>query len=367
VSLCFKYKGGILRALLLAAGLGTRLRPLTNFIPKCLVPVNGRPLLEYWLRYLSEADITPLLVNLHSFADVVKTYLLKSLFAQQVSTIYEETLLGTGGTLLQNRKFFREEALMLIHADNLCLCDFKRFVQSHYERPSDTDITMMTFTTPTPKTCGIVELDERGVVQAFHEKVQNPPGNLGNAAVYILEPSVVDFLAGLQKPMIDFSTDVLPHYVGRIATYHNAVYHRDIGNIESLMAAQIECPQPNAVPEGNKDWWRGYFGANSLTKARDVMLALSEVLGAVLYPLVPERPCYLLHDLETSKNISDSVLLVADQVPLDLRTLVNAARERFSSETRIILLFHRVPPGFSSKELFETIGLDSFAICACEN
>ncbi|MGC8045248.1 sugar phosphate nucleotidyltransferase, partial [Salmonella enterica] len=77
-----------------------------------------------------------------------------------------------------------------------------------------TALTMMLFETPDPRSCGIVELDANGVVQAFHEKVPEPPGRLANAAVYLLEPEVLDFLDSLGRPEIDFSTEVIPHYLG---------------------------------------------------------------------------------------------------------------------------------------------------------
>jgi mannose-1-phosphate guanylyltransferase len=80
-------------------------------------------------------------------------------------------------------------------------------------------------------------LDERGVVKAFHEKVPNPPGNLANGAVYIIEPTIFSFLQSLNKEIIDFSTEVLPHYVGHIYTFHNSGYHRDIGTIASYKLA----------------------------------------------------------------------------------------------------------------------------------
>lgn len=227
-----------MKAVLLAAGLGTRLRPLTNNIPKCLVPIKGKPLLGYWLEMLTSAGIKPLLVNLHYFAEKVREYIATSGYADVVETVYEERLLGTGGTALKNKDFFGNEPFMLVHADNLSKFDVHAFIKRHQVRPRQCEITMMTFTTPNPESCGIVELDEQGVVVGFHEKVHNPPGNLANGAVYIIEPSIFAFLESLDKNEIDFSTDVLPNYVGRIFTYLNNTYHRDIGTIESYLAAQ---------------------------------------------------------------------------------------------------------------------------------
>ena len=120
-----------MRALLLAAGLGTRLSPITNVLPKCLVPINGRPLLEYWLHYLSAVNISPFLVNMHHLSKIVQQFLDYGPFFKKNSTVYEPTLLGTGGTALNNREFFGNDPLMLIHTDNLSFCDFQAFVKSH--------------------------------------------------------------------------------------------------------------------------------------------------------------------------------------------------------------------------------------------
>ncbi|MEN4045790.1 nucleotidyltransferase family protein [Sulfurimonas sp. NWX367] len=229
-----------MKALLLAGGLGTRLRPVTDFIPKCLVPVHGKPLLDYWLENLSAAGVDEFLINTSYLAEQVLAWKEKSSFCEQITLVHEEQLLNTGGTLLQNQNFFDEEAFFLIHADNLSFCDFQAFVNAHKTRPKICEITMMTFKTDTPSSCGIVELDEKEIVQHFFEKVENPPSNLANGAVYICEPTLFPFLKSLHKKNIDFSLDVLPHFMGKIYTYENRVYHRDIGTVESYALAQIE-------------------------------------------------------------------------------------------------------------------------------
>lgn len=231
-----------MRALLLAAGYGTRLRPITNSIPKCLVEINGRPLLDHWIELLSKGGIVDILINLHYLPEAVRSYLDNCDFSLNIMTVYEETLMGTGGTLLRNRDYFKNEPLMLIHADNLSLFDMSAFIQRYEKREAGIEMTMMTFTTAEPELCGIVELDERGIVKKIFEKVENPPGNLANGAVYILAPSVMDFLISLNSKMIDFSTEVLPHFLDRINSFHNDIYHRDIGTEESLRVAQHEYP-----------------------------------------------------------------------------------------------------------------------------
>lgn len=229
-----------MRALILAAGIGTRLHPITEATPKCLVLIEGRPLLYYWLELLLTSSISKVLVNTHHLSHLIRKFVHESPWRDRVVVTYEECLLGTAGTLYRNRNFFDGKAAMLIHGDNLSLFSVPAFVQAYESRPAGVEITMMTFTTSTPQSAGIVELDDRGIVQSFHEKTLNPPSNLANGAVYIVSPSVLAFLESLGKDVIDFSTEVLPHYVGKINTFHNDVYHRDIGTRESLKIARRE-------------------------------------------------------------------------------------------------------------------------------
>ena len=156
-----------MRALLLAAGLGTRLRPLTNYLPKCLVPIHDRPLLDYWLETLVNGGVSEILINTHYFAPLVVEFLKRSEWTHRVTVVHAEHLLGTGGTVLKNRSFFQNEAFLIAHADNLTIFDMPAFATHHTCRPVDTELTMMVFETPDPQSCGIVELDERGAVKAL--------------------------------------------------------------------------------------------------------------------------------------------------------------------------------------------------------
>ncbi len=231
-----------MRALLLAAGLGTRLRPLTDTVPKCLVDINGRPLLDYWMELLTESGIRDILVNLHYLPAAVEVYLKQCQFSANIKTVYEEELLGTAGTVRKNLPWSSGQDLMLVHADNLSKFNMREFMDCYLKRPSGIEITMMTFVTEDPASCGIVETDENGVVEAFHEKVPNPPGNIANAAVYILSPQVQEFIGAMNKEKVDFSTEVLPQFLGRINVFSNLIYHRDIGTLRSLEIARNEFP-----------------------------------------------------------------------------------------------------------------------------
>lgn len=247
-----------MKALLLAAGLGTRLKPLTNIWPKCLMPIRGRPLLEYWLGILHNSGINDVLVNTHYFSKYVEEFLGQSHFSNWVSSVYEIELLGTAGTIRNNIDFCKDSTILLAHADNWTCCDFSDFLQYHHnKRPKGTVMTMMTFTCPNPSTCGIVELDCNGVVVEFHEKVKNPPSKLANAAVYLIEPEVVEWIKKHSK-VTDFSTEVLPQFVGKIATWENQKIHRDIGTIEMLREAQIDECEP-LIWGGNNLWQQNFL------------------------------------------------------------------------------------------------------------
>ena len=256
-----------MKTLLLAAGFGSRLMPLTSDWPKCLMPISGRPLLEYWLETLHKNNLPDVLVNLHYKHQVVIEFLERACFKDWVRSVYEPNLLGTAGTIKKNYKDIKGSRLLLIHADNWCQCAFDEFLLFHDSRPKETLITMMTFATETPSDCGIVELDCYGVVQAFHEKVKNPPNNIANAAVYILEPSVVDWIYA-QPCISDFSTEVLPKFVGRIATWKNSGLHRDIGTIEALKRAQDD-----AAPRqlwADDDWACSFRSSDIVNKLAEL-------------------------------------------------------------------------------------------------
>jgi mannose-1-phosphate guanylyltransferase len=229
-----------LKALLLAAGFGTRLRPITDHTPKCLVEINGRPLLSYWFDLISRSGVEEVLVNTHYLPQKVKYFIENSSYKSKVTIIYEEKLLGTGGTIRRNREFFSNDSFLVAHADNLTSFNLDEFIAVHIHRQPQIEVTMMTFDTDAPQSCGIVETDVNNIVVGFHEKVNTPPSNKANAAVYIFEPTIFEFLEKFPSDTIDISTEVLPFFMGKMQTYHNSVYHRDIGTVESLKLANEE-------------------------------------------------------------------------------------------------------------------------------
>lgn len=229
-----------MRAILLAAGLGTRLRPLTDTLPKCLVPIKGKPLLQIWLERLTDAEVGPFLINTHYLAEQVCDFLRSNKFSNRVITVNEPELLGTAGTLLANLDFCGEEDVMLIHADNYCLANLSEFKKAHLHRPIECVMTMMTFRASNPSSCGIVEVNQNGVLENFFEKIPNPPGNLANGAVYILSSDLIALIKTSFPNAKNFSTEIIPYLMGKIFCYETKEIFIDIGTPESFeIAAKI--------------------------------------------------------------------------------------------------------------------------------
>lgn len=229
-----------MRALLLAAGLGTRLRPITDTIPKSLVPIHGIPLLDIWLARVFHAGIERVVINLHYLPEQVRACVANSPWRDRIDLFDEPVLLGTGGTLAATRRLLGRGSVLVVHADNLSEIDLNAFQSAHQERPANCAMTMALFETDAPQTCGIVEQDEERRIVAMHEKVANPPGTLANAAVYIVEPEVIEMAVALTTPQIDISTQLIPALLGRIYSHEIIGYHRDIGTPQALAAAHSD-------------------------------------------------------------------------------------------------------------------------------
>ncbi len=221
------------------------------------MPVHGRALLEYWLTALSAAGISQSTVNLHHLKDEVHHFLNRPALSHRVSLFFEDALLGTAGSVRAITKNRTSGTILVIHADNWSHCDLAALLAHHAQAASRGMLmTMMTFDTDKPEQCGIVETDSEGTLQAFYEKHSHPPGHRANAAVYVLEPAVIDWVHA-NPEVTDFSTEVIPEFIGRIACWHHEGVHRDIGTPEALIAAQGDPRHPQNLDL--RDSWQRDF------------------------------------------------------------------------------------------------------------
>ena len=228
-----------IRALILAAGIGSRLKPITTRIPKCLVEISGVPVLGRWIKELNRIGTESVLINTHYKAKEVENYLDNLNYkTMKLFISRERELLGTAGTLIHNKKFFENSTGILIHADNVTDFDLSLLLKAHDNRSSNAIFTMLTFNSPNPSSCGIVEIDNNGVVTKFHEKAQNPPSNRANAAIYVFEKNFFDYLEKPISNYYDFSLDIIPDFISKIQTFHTDKPFIDIGTPETLELAK---------------------------------------------------------------------------------------------------------------------------------
>ncbi len=231
------------KVLLMAAGLGTRLRPLTNETPKCLIEVGGRPLLDYWLDGVVSAGLTDVLINTHHLPLLVRAYLQrvnesgwagKKLLLKEA---FEEKLLGSAGTIHANRDWAdNADSILIVYSDNLSAISLRDFLDFHSSHSDPVSIVL--FRTDVPKSCGIVGVDDQMCVTSFVEKPAHPTSNFANAGIYLVRAEAYREMADMN--VFDIGTDVLPKFVGRMRGWEWPGYHRDIGTHESLASAEAE-------------------------------------------------------------------------------------------------------------------------------
>lgn len=228
-----------MKAFLLAAGHGTRLRPITNSIPKCLVPIRGIPLLSIWLQLCERFGIDEVLINVHAHASAVRDFLRQGAHGIRARVVEESQLLGSAGTLRENRDWIAKEDLFWIfYADVLCRADLEGMLRLHRHRKPAA--TLGIYEVPDPARCGIVTLDANGVIQGFVEKPANPPGNMAFAGLMIGTPELLDLIPAVTPADIGFH--ILPQLVGRMLAFPIRDYLIDIGTMENYQTAQQTWP-----------------------------------------------------------------------------------------------------------------------------
>jgi D,D-heptose 1,7-bisphosphate phosphatase len=243
------------RAIILAGGLGTRLRPVTDTLPKCLVPIGGRPLLDYWVDALVDAGVGEARVNNHAHADLVRAHVAEVSASGRLALAesYEPVLLGSAGTIAANADLADgADEVIIIYADNLSTVDLKAMIAFH--RSHDDPFTMLLFRAPNPRACGIAELGGEGRVVSFVEKPEKPKSDLANGGVYIVDADAYREIAAMKA--FDLGFEVLPRFVGRMRGWAWDGYHLDVGTLAALDKARRDTPH---LPLKKVEGWPAVF------------------------------------------------------------------------------------------------------------
>lgn len=233
--------------MILAAGEGTRLRPLTLTLPKPMVPVAHTPLLVRTVELLRSQGVQELAVNLYHKPEAIRAH-----FGSSLTYSDETELLGTAGGV-KRLEGFLDTTFVVLYGDNLY--DFALEPLLRFHRESGALATIATFETPNPTACGLVVTDSAGRVTRFQEKprAEEVFTNTANAGVYILEPEV---LASIPLGVAcDFGKDIFPTLLerapGRVVALPLGGYLRDTGTPENYRQANwdlLERGEPSAHP-----------------------------------------------------------------------------------------------------------------------
>ena len=219
-------------AIVLAGGLGTRLRPVLNNRPKVLAPAGGKPFLYYILKYLASQGIQEVIVSLGYQADQVRDYAGNgSTWGIEVKYVQEISPLGTGGAArLASARLY--EPFLVINGDTLFMVGLAALNQAH--RQAGTPATLCLKLMEDIETRGQVEIDAAGLIRRFHEKPETHNASLANGGIYLFEPGVLDPLPENQPASLE--KDLFPKLAleGKLSGYVQDAYFCDIGTPKTL-------------------------------------------------------------------------------------------------------------------------------------
>jgi len=229
-----------MKAFILAAGLGTRLRALGLDTPKVMVPIGGKPLLEHHLELFKRQGIRDFIINLHYLPEKITDYFGDgSKFGVTITYSREPELLGTAGAVKKMENELRDGTFLVFYGDNLVRLEFASLLEFHRARQAWATVAL--FASPEPWTGGVVETDSSGRVLRFVEKPdpKQVSTNLISAGIFVIEPQVLDEIPSGR--FYDFGRDVFPTLLAKglgVYAMKPDAYIRDIGTPERLANAQ---------------------------------------------------------------------------------------------------------------------------------
>ena len=216
--------------MVLAAGLGTRLRPLTYQVTKPMVPVLDRPVMEHILDLLARHSFSEVIANLHYFPDSIREH-----FGERLTYRYEPELLGTAGGVRACAEFFGADSFLVISGDALTDIDLTALAARH--REAGGIATLAVKKVPDTREFGVVLHDREGRITGFQEKPRPDEAlsDLGNCGIYVFSPEIFDYFP--ERPFVDWAQDVFPTLLANdVPFYIHEVreYWNDVGSLGEL-------------------------------------------------------------------------------------------------------------------------------------
>lgn len=223
-----------MNALLLSAGFGSRLMPLTKNRPKCLMDIGGTTILEFWLHKLfNEMGVSRVYINTHYLSEQVTRKIDELEFASRVEIVHEKDILGTAGTVISlAQKLKTSGSFLVIHCDTFVIENLENLIIKHFCRPPDIEMTATVFQVSDTSTFGVYHTLADGKVVNFVEKPKNGSAGLANAAVYCMSSLMLDELIALNAK--DLSLEFLPVVAEKTQVFCLQNPAIDIGTVENL-------------------------------------------------------------------------------------------------------------------------------------
>lgn len=225
-----------MKAMVLAAGLGTRLKPITLKIPKPMVPVIDRPVMAHLLGLLKRHGMTDAIANLHYFPETIRGYFGDgSAFGVNLTYNFEEELLGTAGGVRAVSEYFGDEPFLIISGDALTDVDLTALAERH--RASGGVATLTVKRVDDTREYGVVLHDTAGRITGFQEKPHPDEAlsDLGNCGIYMFSPEIFDYFPA--EPFVDWAQDVFPTLLANDVPFHiheTGDYWNDVGSLSEL-------------------------------------------------------------------------------------------------------------------------------------
>jgi mannose-1-phosphate guanylyltransferase len=312
-----------MRAMVLAAGLGTRLRPITYEMPKPMVPVANRPIMEHILDLLRRHDVTEIVANLSHLPEQIRERFGDgSGHGVSVEWSFEEQLLGTAGGVRNVSEFFGEQRFLVMAADALTDIDLTALREAH--EANDGIATLAVKRVPDTRQYGVVVAGGDGRVQGFQEKPDPAEAlsDLANCMIYVLEPAIFDYFPDRQE--VDFALDVFPELLDHdVPFYVHPIdaYWNDVGSLDEFRQGNFDAISGAVTVEhGSSEIADGVFAGDGTSLPGDVELAPPVLIGAGCEigagarldgPLVIGDGC----DIGAGSGLGECVLLAGVSVP----------------------------------------------------
>ncbi len=223
-----------MKAMILAAGVGSRLDPLTRNVPKPMVPILNRPVMEYLIELLKKHGFTEIMVNLHYLGDHIREYFGDgSRFGVRIEWSVEDQLWGDAGSLKRVEDFFRDETFLVIGGDDLTDMDLTRLVKTHHEKKALATIALSLVDDPSEY--GIVLMNEESRITRFLEKPKGEVifSNTANTGVYVFSPEIFELIP--HGVFYLFGKQVFPLLLDQkmpLYGHLTAAYWKDVGNLK---------------------------------------------------------------------------------------------------------------------------------------